>query len=545
MSSEQIYVTSHVGRDVLQSSSLFKDEAAVVWEYISNSLQYVDSGIKPRVSVEVQARKKVITISDNGRGMDRVDLQRFFTMHGENLDRTEGKLGRGRFGTGKSACFAIAKSLIVDSVKNGKRNVVRLDRDDLEKSEEQIPVDELVMDEPSEDENGTKVTLEGVFGKVKVQRVVEYTERHLQAFRSLSPEVLIDDIICEYNEPDFSEEFEFTADAETHGLLQGVCLSIKVSQAPLKPEQRGIAISAGEGNMVAIETGGVDSKDMGEFLFGAIDVPSIESFESEIDAFDSSRSMQLKMGHPVVNQLIPFIGTHLERVRKTLVARKKEEKKSEQEKRLQEEAEKLSDVLNEDLKQFMDRLQGIKVASTKRKVSQLALQPNSEEGSTYVEGMQERGSLNEITPNDETNPSAEPQPNDPPDVPNSGNPDEEGSAAVDPASTNNKSSKRKPQGGFRIEFDHHGVDKPRSKYVQDKGIIYINLDHPVVEAAHEIGPDDPSFRRLAYEIAFTEYAFAVAANIITADPDIPADEIHYEISSTLYRISTNAAALYR
>ena len=107
-----------------------------------------------------------------------------------------------------------------------------------------------------------------------------------------------------------------------------------------------------------------------------------------------------------------------------------------------------------------------------------------------------------------------------------------------------KASKRNPKGGFRTEFEHHGPDKPRSKYVQDKGIIYINLDNPVVAAAYENGSEDTSFLRLAYEIAFTEYALAVAANIITEDPDIPADEIHYEISNTLYRISSMAAGLY-
>lgn len=37
----QLKVTSHVGRDLLASAASFKNEAAVVSEYVVNSLQYV------------------------------------------------------------------------------------------------------------------------------------------------------------------------------------------------------------------------------------------------------------------------------------------------------------------------------------------------------------------------------------------------------------------------------------------------------------------------------------------------------------------------
>ena len=41
----QLKVTSHVGRDLLASAASFKNEAVVVWEYVVNSLQYVDPGV--------------------------------------------------------------------------------------------------------------------------------------------------------------------------------------------------------------------------------------------------------------------------------------------------------------------------------------------------------------------------------------------------------------------------------------------------------------------------------------------------------------------
>ena len=106
-----IRVVSHVGRDIIQSAQLFKTPEAAVWEYVVNSLQYVDQGIVPHVRVTVDVPGKKITIEDNGSGMDHGDLQHFFTMHGENKERRIGVPGRGKFGTGKSAAFGIGSSL--------------------------------------------------------------------------------------------------------------------------------------------------------------------------------------------------------------------------------------------------------------------------------------------------------------------------------------------------------------------------------------------------------------------------------------------------
>src|SRR6266540_3543418 len=93
-SAEDLRVTSHVGRDLLASAAAFKTEAAVVWEYVVNGLQYVDRGTTPRVSVQLDQSDRSIAISDNGRGMTDKDLQHYFTMHGENIDRLTGRAGQ-------------------------------------------------------------------------------------------------------------------------------------------------------------------------------------------------------------------------------------------------------------------------------------------------------------------------------------------------------------------------------------------------------------------------------------------------------------------
>jgi hypothetical protein len=74
----------------------------------------------------------------------------------------------------------------------------------------------------------------------------------------------------------------------------------------------------------------------------------------------------------------------------------------------------------------------------------------------------------------------------------------------------------------------------------------INLDHPVVNAAlGSSGVEDPSFRRLSYEIAFGEYAMALGHEMYQQDPNIPADDLLFEVRSSLNRVAASAASLYR
>ena len=132
MSVDQLKVTSHVGRDLLQSAALFKHEHSVVWEYVANGLEYIEPGVNPTVKVTVDTKNHKIRISDNGRGMTFSDLHRFFQMHGENIDRKKGAAGRGLFGTGKSAAFGIGNVLRVTTVRNRLRSKVELTRSAIE-----------------------------------------------------------------------------------------------------------------------------------------------------------------------------------------------------------------------------------------------------------------------------------------------------------------------------------------------------------------------------------------------------------------------------
>jgi len=545
----QLKVTSHVGRDVLASAASFKNEAVVVWEYVVNSLQYVDPGVSPRIQVTVLPGGKGIRIADNGSGMSVADLVHFFKMHGENLERRAGRPGRGKFGTGKSAAFGIANTLQVDTVRNRKRNVVLLTRDMISASHgEAIFPDWAVKDEPTDDPNGTTISILDInLNNVRRASIIDYVERHLQAFRAKSPDVAIDDHVCTYRDPPTSETRTFEPTDAQRDVLGDVTLMIKVSAAPLPLVEQGISVTAGLGNLVAIERAGIESKEFGNYLFGEIDVPALENHPSPIEPYDPTRSLQLNPEHPLVAVLVGFIGSKLEEVRTALVRRSREARKTEQARRLAAEADKIAEILNEDFRKISERLHQIRAASSRKGAarSQVAAHATDNEPDEWTLGIDTPGVLVKMPPklNPEPQPPGTPKPN--PQVQPRGQPDPLGDNAVDPVG-GNQGKRRRSQGGFRVEYKQLGADAERSVYDPITLTILINLEHPLVVAALGDGRiEDTTFRRLSYEIAFSEYAMGLGYELSKQDPNMPPDDLLYEVRSTLNRISTSAVALYR
>jgi len=545
-------LTSHVGRDLLASAASFKTEAAAVWEYVVNSLQYVDEGLSPKVQVLVKPGLKLIEVRDNGRGMNRDGLRQYFTMHGENIDRLRGRPGRGKFGTGKSAGFGIGKFLRIDTRQNGLRNVVEIHRDTIEASKgDDIPLNWTVRDEPTDFANGTTVTIREIFlQKLSISPIIEYIERHLQVYRALMPQIAVNEHLCQYREPTVTEKFPYFSSAKQAEVIGNVQLIVKVSSTPLPAPEQGIAVTAGLGNLIAIETGGIENKELGNYLFGEIDVPALETFESPIEPYDTTRSLQLNPQHPVVRVLIPFIGSKLEEVRRKLLEKLNESRKTEEARRLAITADKIAEILNRDFKNVIGRLQDIRSASARPgdlrgTLEDAARIDNADPG--WIEGTTVAGELNQ---NNRSHPKP-PKPVPPrPDIPSPpfenlkhGTPGDDGTVSLDPADQSKKT--RKARGGFTVEYRNLGADADRSKYDRNKLAILINLDHPLVRNALRVGGvEDLQFKRLSYEIAFTEYSVALGYEMAEQDPDIPADDLLFEVRTTLNRISVSAASLY-
>ena len=505
----------------------------MVWEYVVNSLQYVDPGVSPKIQVRVEkvGKKHRIVISDNGRGMNVDGLRNFFRMHGENIDRVAGHVGRGKFGTGKSAAFGIATSLQVQTVNNGFRNIVELTRDMINDSRgDEIPINWLEMNAKTNSKNGTTIVISNIYIKeCRIRTIVEYIERHLQAFRTLMPEVAVNNHICTYREPEISEECKFTPSPKQVEIFGNVELIIKVARAPLTSDEQGITIFSGINNLVAVEDAGVSSKEFGNYLFGEICVPAIETYDSVIEPYDTSRSLKLNPHHPLVPALIGFIGSKLDEVRKRLVQKSKEAKKTEQARRLAIEAEKISDILNKDFQNIKRQLQDIRTAST----GLIAPANKKEKGLeidkvNWTQGTQQLGNIHQLdktlsAPRRETEVSDN---KDRKNVTSSlfGELDDLGTSTVDPIS--GKDSKRNSKGGFRVEYRNLGKSEERSRYDANSLSILINLDHPVIAAAlGSESVESPAFRRLSYEIAFSEYSMGLGYEISKQDSSIPPDDL--------------------
>jgi hypothetical protein len=545
MAKTQLRVTSHIARDLLSSAGAFKNEAAAVWEYVANSLQYLEPGVFPVVQITVDTAERWIRISDNGRGMSVDDLQHFFMMHGENLERLAGRPGRGKFGTGKAAAFGIGKKLTLETIKGRRRNVVELDRDAIDSSSgDKIPVRWLVDNEEYAQPNGTIVTIGDIFvARLRTNEIIEYIERHLQAFRALQPSVAVNDHVCEYRQPELIKTQEFRPTPTQAGVIGDCTLTIKVARAPLGDSEQGIFVTAGPGNLVGQEDCGVAHKEFGNYLFGEVDVPALESFETPIQPYDDSRSLKLNPEHPVVRVLIGFLGSKLDEVRQEQVRSSREAHKSEQMRRLAQEADRIADFLNQDFRYLRERLDQIRAASASKGLAKSLFGSSADGGtsdSAWEKGTLERGHVEQSR---RDSGAGQGPGRKAPDIAAAGQPDAAAKQSVDPAG--GEGSKRRSRGGFEVRYESLGRDEQRSKYDRSSLAILINLDHSAVaNALKSTGSQDPVFKRLSYEIAFSEYAMALGYELARQDPDMPADDLLYEVRATLNRVSKAAASLY-
>ncbi len=541
---EGLKVRTHVARDLLQTAQLFRSPEAAIWEYVVNSIEYVDPGVRPEVLVRIDRERREIAIADNGRGMDVEGLQGFFTMHGENPDRKKGKRGRGKFGTGKAAAFGIAKRLHVRTVRNGQRNVVELERRDVERSGGgEIPVRWLERDVPTDEPNGTVVTIGGLLlSRIPQEEVVRYIERQLPFFRGTDPVVVINGHRCEPRRPQPVEQHVFHPSAEQRRLIGNIELTVMVAGAPLDEGLFGVAITTAPGALVAVESAGVEKKDFGTYLFGEVECPALETERYELAPYDATRSLRLNPQHPVAAALIGFIGASLEQVRAQLAESYRQRRDEREFKELQRQADRIAKILNEDLAEVRERFSELAALRRRGNVARAGAQPAGEEPDGFAEGGDLPGILDELDPPGEAEAAA--GGDEAPEIERRGEPDPEGPDRVGPRGGEGR--RRRARGGLRVEYRNLGEDEERGRYDAGEKVVLINLDHPMVAAARDaLGIEDTGFVRLSYEIAFTTYALGLARELLAKDPELTGDDVLFEVRDTLRRVTRRAAVLYR
>jgi anti-sigma regulatory factor (Ser/Thr protein kinase) len=539
----ELVVQSDVGRDLLQSAEHFKTDRAVVWEYVANSLQYANPSVPPEIMVTINEKKKSITISDNGSGMNKADLQHFFTMHGENRERAKGRIGRGMFGTGKSAAFGIASILEVSSVKDGIKTSVRLTREQVEsvRHGQHIRPDVLENEVPTGENNGTVVEISQIhLRRIDRAAIIGNIERHL-AHYPRDVEVFVDHHECKFKEPEIAEEYEFTPPPDVAGIIGDTWLRVKVARGPLDEELRGVQIYSHR-NWHATTLAGSENKKMSEFILGEVDVPKLEEYEGPIRPFDNTRSGQLNPENEVVSTLYRFIGPKIDQVRRQLVNRERERAKSEEAQRLAQQANKIAEILSEDFASFQAKLRRAQSVTTGRDLGTRYAPTADEDEGPWVEGGPHLADPLDSNSNRGTNEEDEPgTTGQAPELPTPVQPNEEGKTTGKPRGGSGKS--RRPSGGLHVEHQNMGEEGPRGRYMTDHRTIIINLDHPEVAAAYKLGGlDDPAFERLTWEVAVTEYAVALAGELV--EQYIAPEEALYDIRDTIDRVSRRLTNLY-
>jgi len=515
----------------------------VIWEYVSNSLQYVDPGVIPEVHVTLDSKRKRITVADNGRGMTSEDLHHFFVMHEQNRDRAEGRPGRGRFGTGKSAAFGIANILCVDTVRNRRHSVVELRREDLDGAADgsPIPVRELKRNETTDKPNGTAIEISEVHLRSLDQSgIIHYIERHLAKWPK-GVRVFVNHHECEFAEPPLDWVRTFEPDGEIAPQLGATTLSVKVAKVPLEAELRGISIYS---NGVWLETtlAGSENREMSQYIYGEVDVPRLDDDESPIPAYDVNRSMRLNPNNDTVRALYAFISRSIERVRRELVEREQARKASEEARKLQEEARHIAEVINQDFIEFSQKVARARVTSPGSIESGLTSdQPDKEAdgilfGSelpaeivheTGAPGHGDGGSGGGIIPR-EASPIVE-----------------RSETTQDPVGRDASGTRiQRNKGGFRVEFRNLGRESYRALYESKERAIYVNLDHPQIQPLCGDPVSEDLRRRLSYEIAFSEYSVALASELASRDEYVDPTDPIVDIRETMNRLARRAAVLF-
>ena len=510
-------VTTHVARDLLQNAAYFNSVPKAVAEYVTNAIDNALPG-KP-VHCEVSLARDAIRISDNASGMTYTELSNFFQMHGENVQRQRGRAVRGRFGTGKSAAFGIAGTLQVETVKGGKRNVVELSRADVmaAKDGQPIPVREVVANEGTRARTGTTIVIKDIHAKnVDADVVRGYLEKVLGRHLRLH-EVIVNGTQCQYHEPASVKTYRFKAPRETAEQIGSATCILKISQAPLTREENTVAILC-NGFLHANTLAGKQADPFIEYVFGEVEVPSLDADTGPTPAFDNTRNLTLNMQNPRVQALLAWLAGCLEEVRQELVARDKRRRYSREMRLLRKFAGEIQGVLDDDFRVVQETLPWATMPGARRRgkakrsrgSDEIKITPTGRTQTLIERG---RALVNRLL----------------------GRPEDEPGVIKAPPS---------PRRGGRVEFEINyarlGADSPRARYVANRRAIYLNRDHPQMRAAEaEAGLQSVTFKMLSFDVAATDYALAVVSQLAdqgveVADP-IDASEMVQEILDRLGR----------
>ncbi|GAB5441781.1 MAG: hypothetical protein Fues2KO_21300 [Fuerstiella sp.] len=182
MSDTSSYTIRPAGRHLLTiGRDLIQGHAAAVAELVKNA--YDADATEVKVELAITEGELTSTVSDNGHGMSRDTVINSWLVPSttDKLVRKHSPRHRamqGRKGVGRYAASMLGDDLLLETVHGGEKTVVYLDWCDFESSQYLDDVEVLVETTPTEEENGTTLTIKG-----SQSHVAEWTPKAFQKLR--------------------------------------------------------------------------------------------------------------------------------------------------------------------------------------------------------------------------------------------------------------------------------------------------------------------------------------------------------------------------
>ena len=291
--------------------------------------------------------------------------------------------------------------------------------------------------------------------------------------------------------------------------LNGAKLQLYVAKAPLVEEDRGVAILS-NGNLHEVTLGTARGKQMAQYILGEIDVPALAQPHKGVAAYDMSRSGQLNPEKEIVLAVYAEISRYVEALRQELVDKENIRKREQEAERLQTQADEIARLINQDYVESSKRFRRAQTVAGGADDLRTAVRMAESGEELFLPGGDDPANL---VPDDEivdsnTDRPIGPDPREPEPMVEPASPEQAETTGHEQPAT---ASKKHPSGGFKVQYRQNGPESHRAFYEKETRVIYINLDHPqVVAAKGDAETEEPTFRRLSYEIAFTEYAVGLA-----------------------------------
>lgn len=525
--SKPLIVTSNVARDMLQTASEFGSVPKMVVEYVSNGLDNPNDPTQP-VTVKVNIRRygtsKALTITDNGSGMDEAGLTEFFVMHRENAQRQRGRRARGRFGTGKSAGFGVGTSVLIDTVRQGRRWKVELTRDELHAAAaaNRPPKPARLIDgQPTTEANGTTITVSGIGRQAKPESIRNELRRRLG--RQLeSHQVYVSGERVRLIEPATAQAWSFcSGDDPAAAKVLGpdlTCIVRAVASGESVEEAiRGVVITSHDVPVGQYQAAG----DLANRIYGLCEVPALDDDASTPSPFTDRRDLTLNLDNILAAAVEGWVRHCLDLAVRELHGQERERLRRARDAQLQQAASRAESVLNQHYRTEFRSIGGagsdgsLNGGGALRADEDGAVVLPSRDGVAGYQPEHREPQDDEETPAgpDDVQPADQDgtdSPESTPGKPHARDPLAEGRG--EPVSQLEEARRvRRSRGGFRIDYSNAGAGAPRAAFYESELTIVINLDHPLLAA---IAIDSELFRGLAFTIAAEEYAQATANQLL-------------------------------